>query len=124
MYAAVYHFGPRWPRVERELVPAGFPEDRKVLADNFEMMAMKGEHFEAATTTDAGPRIVADDLYPPVAAMPTPPTSEIFEEPATYSVEFRPESPSIDQKQFKALARKIEREDLSLDEIENFSITP
>lgn len=113
MYAAVYHFGPRW---ERNLSVARVPfTSAKQQAQAIASTAMIGEVAQVTITPGpTRPQKCKDCMD--VAVLP-----DLSPDTADISVTFAPTSRLLTTQQFDALKAEIEAKDLSLSEIENYT---
>jgi hypothetical protein len=99
MYAAVYHFGPRWPRQVVEAIRAQTNDEVATFAHNVAGRNRKNERRgevikTLATRGAAGTKLVV--------------------------VEFQPQPPGLTYADFQALRSAIERQNLTTDDVENF----
>ncbi|WP_457097667.1 DUF1353 domain-containing protein [Lysobacter sp. P5_B9] len=96
MYAAVYHFGPRWER-STELRVMRSQGDAQMRI--YKKRTLKGDRVELSTRP-----------------APDPASNTIL-----VKAIYKPSPSTLPQADFDVLAREIEARDLSLEEIENFS---
>lgn len=89
MYAAVYHFGPRWPQV---VAVAGMPFSQSTLALQ---QALQGKVGGSLAT---------------IQSISPPPTAVISEGPATFQVLVSPPDDSMTESRFNELAHEIEQD--------------
>lgn len=106
MYAAVYHFGPRWPLRFTEIVPRS--EVESTIA-------------KARTLECPGSEVRAD-----VTAKQRSFFEIITNQPEKADVHFDviPRAPQISEEDFSKLEQVITEKDLSLEDIRNFSTSP
>ncbi|WP_284447057.1 DUF1353 domain-containing protein [Fluviibacter phosphoraccumulans] len=111
MYAAVYHFGPRWPRtVELHNVPLA-----QVGGLVASIVQTADESDKRSVDIRPKPRIVwrNDGIF-------GTPSSEVQTESADVSVSIIPSSPSLSARDFELLKKGLEERDASLDEIRRY----
>lgn len=112
MYAAVFHFGPRWPRtVTVKDVPIGAASS---WAKDIASHSRKGENSEV--NIQPGP------TRPQPCATCAFPLPDLPPDTAEIRVKFIPRNPTLSQGDFELLMRSIEKEDLALGAIEDFKI--
>jgi hypothetical protein len=99
MYAAVYHFGPRWPR---EIVASMRAETKEEIASLTRTLngtrrknEQPGELVQTVATRSLGPKSVV--------------------------VQFKPEPPRLSPPDFETLKSAILRQNLTLEQIENYA---
>jgi hypothetical protein len=100
MYAAVYHFGPRWPREVMQTIKATAGDDVAALASRL-----------------AGPQR-KDEL--PAEVIGVARMRGIGDGPKTAVVQFKPKPSALAPKDFEALKDAIERRNLTIEDVQNF----
>jgi len=120
MYAAVYHFGPRWRQVlKASNIPANQVEQRS-------------KDFSAqADETDAISSKVLERVEKPIkpkakakAGKPVPPALPVPSKTVDIEVEITPQKGKLSLTDFEALQKEIKEKDFSLQEIRRFPPSP
>jgi len=99
MYAAVYHFGPRWPREVVASIKADTKEEIAALARTLSGTKRKNEQPAEVVRTIATRGLGSKSVV----------------------VQFKPEPARLTPSDFEALKSAILRQNLTLEEIENYS---
>jgi hypothetical protein len=100
MYAAVYHFGPRWPREVIQSIKATGTEDFAAIAAKVAGGNRKNEH----------PGEVVNVVR----------TRGMDNSTKLAVVQFKPRPSQLTPREFEALKRAIEQNNLSIEDVENF----
>jgi len=99
MYAAVYHFGPRWPRQMVTTLKAASADELGAIASR----------LSASNRKDEQPGKVGYMR-----------TRALGDSGRTAVVKFEPKAQELTPQDFEALKRAIETKNLSLEDVENF----
>jgi hypothetical protein len=102
MYAAVYHFGPRWPREMVTSIKAETREEIAALARRVSGTKRKNEQPGEVVRTIATRGLGSKSVV----------------------VQFRPEPPRLSPSDFEALKSAILRQNLTVEEIQNYAGRP
>lgn len=107
MYAAVYHFGPRWPRTATAMAST---ETLAAVKQKLTNLATKDETILISATIPASTEKNCDRCE---VRQPNDATFRV-------SAKFTPDRPSLTKGEFDQLQSSIEQNDLSLEQIESF----